>query len=111
LASRKPPQELALGALTLDLVANRAFKNGEDLLLTQKEFALLFLLAQNEGEILTADFLYEKVWGRPMVGDKNTLRATISKLRKKLTPTGFDVCVWRGQGYVLEKNCFPTRED
>jgi DNA-binding response OmpR family regulator len=103
-AARKPPSKLILGALELDIVADRAFVNGEDLLLTQKEFALLLLLAQSEGKTLAADALYAKIWGRPMAGDKNTLQATLSKLRKKLAPSDFDIRASRGRGYALERN-------
>jgi DNA-binding response OmpR family regulator len=33
--------------------------------LTQKEFALLLVLAQNEGKFLSKEYLYEKVWKQP----------------------------------------------
>jgi DNA-binding response OmpR family regulator len=101
---KTPAQSIQKGALTLDIVANQAFIGSKDLLVTQKEFALLLLLAQNEGKTLDMDFLYEKVWGRPLLGDKNTLQATISKLRKKIEPAGFDIYASRGKGYSFEQS-------
>jgi DNA-binding response OmpR family regulator len=97
-------QLLTKGALTLDIVANQAFIDDTDLLLTQKEFSLLLVLVQNEGTTLDMDSLYEKVWGRPMLGDKNTLQVTISKLRRKIGPAGFDITASRNKGYLFERS-------
>ncbi len=55
--------------LKLDVMAGRALLDGADMLLTQKEFALLLLFVQHEGRVISAEYLYEKVWGRPMGGD------------------------------------------
>ena len=52
--AKKPMQILKKGAMTLDLASSQAFFDDSNLWLTPKEFALLFLLAQNEGEILNA---------------------------------------------------------
>lgn len=97
------PQAVKKGALTLDIVSSRAFIDDVDLLLSPREFSLLLLLAGNEGKIFGAEALYEKVWKAPMAGDKNTLQATVSKLRKKIDPSGYGIAALRGQGYVFEK--------
>ncbi|MDR1159001.1 MAG: response regulator transcription factor [Oscillospiraceae bacterium] len=96
------PETVVKGLLKLDVVAGQAFCGGEDLLLTQKEFSLLLLLAQNEGKTVSAEYLYGKIWKTPMGGDKNTVQVTVSKLRKKLEPHGYDIAVIRGRGYVFE---------
>ena len=95
---------LSIGNLALDIVAAQAFVNGADLVLSQREFALLLLFAQNENETMSAETLYEKAWGTTMANDKNTLQATISKLRKKIKSSGYDVVAFRGQGYVFGQN-------
>jgi DNA-binding response OmpR family regulator len=97
------PETVVKGQLKLDVVAGQAFCGGEDLLLTQKEFSLLLLLAQNEDKPVSAEYLYEKVWKAPMGGDKNTVQVTVSKLRKKLAPAGYDISAIRGRGYVFEE--------
>ncbi len=99
-----PTQIIKKGALTLDVVAAQAFVEDTDLLLQPREFALLLLLAQNEGEIMDAETLYEKAWGRPLAGDRNTLQVTVSKIRKKLEHAGYDISVARGKGYFFMKN-------
>jgi DNA-binding response OmpR family regulator len=97
------PEILEKGALRLDILAGQAFYGDEDLLLTKKEFALLLLLAQNEGKIVSAEYLYEKAWKQPLVGDKNAVQTAVSKLRKKIEPSGYDIATERGQGYSFMK--------
>jgi DNA-binding response OmpR family regulator len=91
------------GSLTLDVVAARAQIGGRDLLLTGKEFATLLALSQAEGQTLAAEQLYEAVWGRPMAGDPNALRMVVSRLRRKLEPSGHTVSSGRGRGYAFRR--------
>jgi DNA-binding response OmpR family regulator len=97
------PEIISKGALSLDPLANQAFLNGKDLTLSQKEFSLLILFAQNEGETISADYIYEKVWKAPLGSDKNSLQVLVSRLRKKIAPAGYDIVTIRGQGYVFKK--------
>jgi DNA-binding response OmpR family regulator len=97
-------QMLTKGKLTLDIIAGHALIDGVDLSLQPKEFALLLLFAQNENKILSAETIYEKIWGLSMTGDKNAVQAAISRLRKKIEPTGYDIFVTRAKGYTFEKN-------
>jgi len=100
---RTPAKTLSVGNLTLDVVSGQALVGGEDLQLSQKEFNLLLLFVQNESETMNASYIYEKVWGTPMVGNRNALQTAISKLRKKIESTGYDIVAVRKQGYQLEK--------
>jgi DNA-binding response OmpR family regulator len=101
--AERVPKTLAKGPLIADITAGRAFINGNDLLLTQKEFAVLFLFMQNEGTTMSAEDLYEKVWKRPLGDDKNTLQATISCLRKKIGDSGYVISASRGRGYIFQR--------
>ena len=96
-------ETLTKGSLVLDLVSNRAFINHEDLLLTDNEFSILRLLVQNEGKTMSAEHIYEKVWGQPMVGNSRAVQSSISRLRKKINPAGYDVLTIYGKGYVFKK--------
>ena len=100
---KKPVQRIEKGTLTLDIMATQAFISGEDLALTPKEFSLLLLLVQNEGKVLSADFVYEKTWNQPLNGDKNSLKSIFSRLRPKIEPAGYIIQSLRGQGYVFVK--------
>jgi len=95
------PKTLTKGSLTLDIIAGRAFIDGRDLLLTQKEFAVLLLLIQNEGRVISAETIYSNVWKQDADTDTNTLKATISNIRKKIEPSGCTIDASRGKGYIL----------
>jgi DNA-binding response OmpR family regulator len=96
-------ETLTKGLLTLNITAGIAYINGEDLLLPQKEFALLVLFARNEEKTMSAEYLYEKVWKAPINEDANAVRYHISMLRKKLTGSGYAITMTRGEGYTFGK--------
>lgn len=95
-------QMIKKGNLTLDVMAIQAFDNDESLGLTPTEFSLLLLLVKNEGHHVNSDFIYETIWNSPFISDKNALQTAISKLRRKIEPTGYTISVLRGQGYLFE---------
>jgi DNA-binding response OmpR family regulator len=95
-------EQVAFGRLTLDINSGRAYFGGNDLMLRQKEFALLLLFAQTKGRALRGEYIYERIWKQPIGNDRNTLQTTISRLRAKLADTGLDVYYERGGGYSLE---------
>lgn len=92
------------GALTLDIPSGRALLEEEDLLLSQREFALLLTLVQNESRFVSAETLYEFAWRLPMQEDNGALKTMVSRLRKKLTGSGCEIESERGRGY-----CFTHR--
>ena len=93
------PDKLTRGRLSLDVAAGAAALDGTDLLLTQKEFALLLIFAQNEGRFIRAEVLYEKVWKQPMLGDSQSLKKTVYRLREKIKGSGWRIELSRGEGY------------
>jgi DNA-binding response OmpR family regulator len=84
LAARTPERIIERGPLRLDILAGRAYVDGEDAGLKPKEFALLLMLVQNEGRVVSAKELYETVWDMPANDDTRTIWPHISKLKKKL---------------------------
>lgn len=96
------PEHLTCGELELCIQSMTATINGEDMLLTQKEFSVLLLFVQNEGRTISAEELYEKVWGQQIAGDKNAVQTAVSKLRQKLEPTKYTIDTKRGQGYIFK---------
>lgn len=97
------PERVARGAISLDVVSMQAFLDGKDMLLTNKEFALLLLFAQRENRYMRAGFLYERIWGRAMEGDARAVKYHISRLRKKLEGSGYTISSARGEGYCFER--------
>ena len=72
---------ITLGNIRLDIDARRCFVNGEEIKLRKKEFALLRLLLENPGRVLTREVLIDRVWGSDYVGDTKTLDVHIKRLR------------------------------
>ncbi len=98
------PNTLRLSDLELDLVRRKAWRGGERLALTAKEFSLLALLLRRQGEILARTTLAEQVWDMNFDSDTNVVEVAIRRLRAKLDdpfPTKLLHTV-RGMGYVLE---------
>lgn len=98
------PETVTRGALTLNILAKEAFLNGEDLMLTPKDFTLLQYFVQNEEQTIDKDVVYEKVWGRPMAGDSQALGSAVSRLRKKLNGCGYTISAEYGNGYRFERD-------
>ena len=97
------PATIRAGSLTLDTASLTAYLNDKDLLLPQKEFALLQLFIQNEGKTMSAEYIYEKVWGQNMAGDENAIKVALSRLRTKLKGSEFAVIAVRSEGYCFER--------
>ncbi len=72
------------GGLTIDFGARIVRKNGAVVKLTTTEYSLLLLLAQNEGKVLTHQFILKAVWGPSYTGESQYLRVYVGQLRKKI---------------------------
>ncbi|MCC6282357.1 MAG: response regulator [Saprospiraceae bacterium] len=72
------------GDLCIDFVARQVRKNGEIVHLTATEYALFLLLLQNEGRVLTHQFLLREIWGSAYATQSQYLRVYIGQLRKKM---------------------------
>jgi two-component system KDP operon response regulator KdpE len=90
-----------LGALKLDLAHHEATLGGEALKLTPTEFALLKVLLQNAGRIVTQKQLIREVWGAENPSQSHGLRVFINHLRNKLDATGPSIVNEPGIGYRL----------
>lgn len=101
--AQRVPETITKDRFTLDMTASVAMLDGVDLLLTQKEFALLLIFIQNPERSIDGEYLYEKVWHQPQTGDANALKSTIKRLRSKMEGSGWQIAWSRGEGYCLEK--------
>jgi len=101
--ARRPPPRVKLGALELDVATSMALLNGKDLSLSPKEFSLLRLFAQNEGSTMSVESVYEQVWKTVLVDDTQAIRSSVSRLRTKLTGSGYTIVSQRNEGYCFEK--------
>lgn len=70
--------------LELDLTRRKATRQGDTILLTAKEFALLWLLMRREGEILPRATIASQVWDMNFNSDTNVVDSAIRRLRSKI---------------------------
>ncbi len=73
-----------VGNIEIDEAAHLVRKDGQDIHLTPKEFALLLLLARNQGRVVTHAHLLRTVWGAAHERDLEYLRVAARSLRLKL---------------------------
>ena len=77
-------QPMNIGDLTLDPIARRAFRGGQELQLSAREFDLLSILMRNAGRALSREELLAQVWGEDWIGDPRTLDVHVRWLRLKI---------------------------
>jgi DNA-binding response OmpR family regulator len=78
------PPVLTQGDLTLDSAKRTVHRAGRRLTLTPKEFAVLELLLAAEGGVVSAEQLLERAWDLAADPFTNTVKVTVSRLRRKL---------------------------
>jgi DNA-binding response OmpR family regulator len=93
---------LRVGELMIDPLARTVSLAGEPVLLSAKEFSLLYMLATEPARVFSKNDLLRDVWGYVTPGATRTLDTHACRLRKKLAGSGrpFVVTV-RGVGYKL----------
>ena len=98
---------MEVGDLRLDTARFEASRKGRFLRLTAKEFSLLEYLMTRPGQVLSQETLLEHVWDEAADPFTNTVRMTLSNLRKKLGEPAIINTV-PGRGYVLCEDSLPV---
>lgn len=83
------PQEiksniLEVGEISLDTVKYRVMKNGKEVQLMPRDFALLEFLMKNVDHVFSADALLQRVWAGDSDASPSALRTAIKRIRQKL---------------------------
>ena len=91
--------------LEIDPVRHRATRAGQRIDLSAKEFALLTLLVQKTGEVLSRTQIASLVWDIHFDSDTNVVEVAIRRLRAKIDDPFQEKLIHtvRGVGYVLER--------
>ena len=89
--------------LVIDEHTEQVYKNGITMELTNTEYRLLVLLIKHQGQVFSAEHLYEAVWEEPYYyGANNTVMVHIRNLRRKIeenpTQPVLIKTIW-GKGY------------
>lgn len=96
--------ELILNDLRMDLLSRRVFRGDQEIILTQKGFAILEYFLRNKGRVLSRTQIIENIWGYNFDPNTNVVDVHIKFLREKIDK-GFDkklIHTVRGSGYVLK---------
>ena len=75
--------------------------NGEEIVLTYKEYELLYMLLKNKGTAIKREKLLTEVWGYDFEGESRTLDVHIGSLRHKLGENGVLIETVRNVGYKI----------
>jgi two-component system KDP operon response regulator KdpE len=74
------------GSFTVDLHAEKVWRDGVEVRLTPTEWRILEILVDNEGRLVTQRHLLKTIWGPERYTDTQYLRVYIAQLRRKLEP-------------------------
>ena len=98
-------QTLRVTDLEIDPIRHRATRAGQRIDLSAKEFALLSLLAQRTGEVLSRTQIASLVWDIHFDSDTNVVEVAVRRLRAKIDDPFEEKLIHtvRGVGYVLER--------
>lgn len=103
--SAQPDPVVRVADLEIDAVRHRATRAGQRIDLTAKEFALLTLLTQRTGEVLSRTQIASLVWDIHFDSDSNVVEVAMRRLRAKIDDPFPEKLIHtvRGVGYVLER--------
>lgn len=101
--SRK--NKLAIKEISLDIYSRRTFIQNKEVILTEKEFEILYLFMRYPDRVFSKEEIFERIWGEGIQGDTTTVTVHIRRLREKIEPDPsaplYLETVW-GMGYRLK---------
>ena len=90
--------------LEVNLEEHKVLVDGEEVVLTLKEFELLKKFLLHSGVVFSRDKLLNDIWGYEFTGETRTVDVHIRTLRQKLGSAGDLVETIRGVGYRMAAN-------
>lgn len=94
-------KEISADGLIIDRDKHLVFINGIELNLPKKEFKLLALLEDKNGDVCTRETILNKVWGHDVVVGDRTIDVHIRKLREKIGDEKIKTIKGVGYKFVL----------
>ncbi len=104
-AASTPHESLTFDNLVIDLTRREVTLHKKPLQLKPKEYELLLFLAEHKGQMLSREFILERVWGWDYIGDSRTVDVHVRWLRQKIETEASDprrIITVRGGGYRFE---------
>lgn len=87
------------GKITLNMTTHTAYVDNQEVVLTPKEFALLYLFIKKENRVLNRVFLSETIWEQEYATTSHTIDKHIANLRKKIGDEGQRIVTLPTIGY------------
>lgn len=97
--------ELKIADLTLNLLNRKAFRDGQEITLTSREFTLLEFMMRHPNEVLSRTRILDHVWNVQFDGQTNVIDVHINSLRKKIENDGSPKLIHTvvGAGYMMKE--------
>jgi len=105
-AEGKPKAEiLVFDNLRIDITRREVLVNEQVIPFKPKEYELLTFFAKHQGQVLSREFILERVWGWDFIGDSRTVDVHVRWLREKIEQDPANprrIITVRGAGYRFE---------
>lgn len=98
--AENPAEKGGRNSITVDGERHTVRCNGKEISLPRKEFALLELLVQSPGKLISREEIYARIWGTGVVVGDRTIDVHIRKLRQKIGEQR--IVTVKGVGYKYE---------
>ena len=98
-------EKLSFENLVINQTRREVILNEDPLQLKPKEYELLLFLAEHKGQMLSREFILERVWGWDYIGDSRTVDVHVRWLRQKIEADPAKperIITVRGGGYRFE---------
>ena len=98
-------ETLNFGNLLINRTRQEVTLNAEPLPLKPQEYQLLLFFAEHKGQMLSREFILERVWGWDFIGDSRTVDVHVRWLRQKIEEDAGEpkrIITVRGGGYRFE---------
>ena len=101
-SSAPPADAINAGKISLVPASHKVLADGQEIVLTHKEYELLHFLMINPGQIFSRDQLLNRIWGYDFEGTSRTVDTHIKTLRRKLGEEGRHIVTLIRSGYKFE---------
>ena len=103
--AQKQQEKLKFGSLVINLTRREVTLDDQAIQLKPQEYELLVFFAEHKGQMLSREFILERVWGWDFIGDSRTVDVHVRWLRQKIEEDASEpkrIVTVRGGGYRFE---------
>lgn len=93
---------LSFDQLLINIPQKKVTIKGEEIMLTKKEFEILKLLLEHQGQVFSREDILSRVWSDEVYVLDRTIDVNITRLRKKIGEYGKNIVTRLGYGYCFE---------